>query len=269
MFEFLYRRKYRKANREDHKSDVKTVKFISHVLEKHSISSGRFLDVGSSTGGYLILLKKHFPELEITGLDISHRKNFEMGGVNFVKGSALEIPYPENSFEFCMESGLIMLLPARRALSEMNRILVHGELLLLETEFDEDMRFLHVPDYPAYVKAAKSLLKKHSTKGVKSLINTGNYIKNFPAYEKDYNEKIRSELKTVDPKTVFEYMGFEVVEKFRRKVVVENPEDEKEVEIPTKSYLCRKIGPPKELRKAEFIPDQIPRVDKVNSLTYS
>jgi ubiquinone/menaquinone biosynthesis C-methylase UbiE len=97
----------------------------------------RVLDVGCGTGTQIILIKKNFPAVEVSGLDIDTeiltiaRKKISKSGfdIGLIKASASVLPFGDNSFE-CVQSSLIFHHLSRKekiqAMSEIFRVLRPG-----------------------------------------------------------------------------------------------------------------------------------------------
>ena len=91
--------------------------------------AGRTLDVGCGTGSMVqAILDKH-PRNEIVGIDLSSnfveysRARFPGARVTFDCGSALDLPYPDDSFDQTVSLLVLQFLAdAARAASEMRRV---------------------------------------------------------------------------------------------------------------------------------------------------
>lgn len=120
---------------------------LSDRLEKELVFSlmdvkpgGSALDVGCGTGNYTIELAKR--GLKATGIDSSEemlawaeekarRKGLE---ITFQRGDAMNLPFPESSFEMVISNGLLCFLKEpEKALIEMHRVLKPGGRLVIGT----------------------------------------------------------------------------------------------------------------------------------------
>lgn len=90
--------------------------FKRRLVEEMRIGkSHRVLDLGCGTATLTILIKKTYPEVEITGIDIDPKildiakSKAKKAGVDIKleQGSAFELPYPDNSFDRVVTSLVI------------------------------------------------------------------------------------------------------------------------------------------------------------------
>lgn len=108
------------------------------LVEQMNIERGhRVLDIGCGTATLTIMIKKIYPDAEVVGLDIdpeildiARSKVAEAGVViKLDQGSAVELPYPDRSFDRVVSSLVIHHLKHEdkiRAFKEMFRILRPG-----------------------------------------------------------------------------------------------------------------------------------------------
>ncbi|KCZ71819.1 methylase involved in ubiquinone/menaquinone biosynthesis [Candidatus Methanoperedens nitroreducens] len=89
--------------------------FKRRLVEQMRINKGyRVLDLGCGTATLTILIKKAHPEAEVIGLDIDPdilevaRSKIRKAGVDIAldHANAIELPYPDNSFD-CVVSSLV------------------------------------------------------------------------------------------------------------------------------------------------------------------
>lgn len=82
-------------------------------FEKHLSPAGvKVLEVGCNIGNELALIHEIFPEWELVGLE-PQANAIEIGKqrhpfINFVHGSAFEIPFPDNYFDMVMTNGVLI-----------------------------------------------------------------------------------------------------------------------------------------------------------------
>ena len=109
-------------------------------------ANGQVLDVGSGGGQLCIALAERGPGLHVTGLDISadqlrraRRRAAPLGErVRFVENTAMELPFPDESFDATISYGSIKHWPdAARGVGEMLRVLRPGGLFVV-VELDRD-----------------------------------------------------------------------------------------------------------------------------------
>lgn len=87
-----------------------------------SDAHGRILDLGCGTG----IIHELYPELKVHGLDISLDMLSHNQGT-WTLGSAMEIPFPDRSFDYVVCRSLLHHLPdAKKGMSEIKRVLKPG-----------------------------------------------------------------------------------------------------------------------------------------------
>ncbi|MFE7800915.1 class I SAM-dependent methyltransferase [Nocardia sp. NPDC057440] len=98
------------------------------------------LDVGCGGGQLAVGLATAGEHLQLSGIDLSpqqvrraQKRGAPLGGrVQFRQGSAMDLPFADNSFDAVLSSGSIKHWPdQRKGLSEMIRVLRPGGLLLI------------------------------------------------------------------------------------------------------------------------------------------
>ncbi len=117
---------------------MRELTFKRRLIEEMKIEkSHRVLDLGCGTATLTILIKRTYPEVEITGLDIDPkilelaRSKIKEAGVEIKldKGSAFELPYPDNSFDRVVSSLVVHHLTHEnkaRTFREVFRVLKPG-----------------------------------------------------------------------------------------------------------------------------------------------
>ena len=89
--------------------------------------SGMVLDVGVGSGRTSYLLSEIFPDTNIHTLDISQRTLRRIKIENRIQGSALNLPFPDQCFDFVISIGCLHHTPdARKGFSECSRVLKTG-----------------------------------------------------------------------------------------------------------------------------------------------
>jgi ubiquinone/menaquinone biosynthesis C-methylase UbiE len=112
-------------------------------------SAQRVLDIGCGTGTFAVLLKKHFPKVEVIGLDPDQKalarakRKSERAGVSirFDQGFADELQYESGSFDMVFSSFMFHHLEGKdreKTLREVHRILKPaGSFYLLDFEMSQ------------------------------------------------------------------------------------------------------------------------------------
>jgi len=121
---------------------------------------GRLLDVGCGGGLHAVMMGDERPDLEIVGLDlnpgqvgraVARSKRFH-GRLSFVEGSALDLPFEDESFDTVTSFASIKHWPnPRRGVEEAVRVLKPGGLLMI-VEAD---RGCHYEDAAAFVELTR------------------------------------------------------------------------------------------------------------------
>ncbi len=95
---------------------MRELTFKRRLVEEMRIEkSHRVLDLGCGTATLTVLIKRTYPEVEITGIDIDPKilyiakSKAKKAGVDIKleQGSAFELPYPDNSFDRIVSSLVI------------------------------------------------------------------------------------------------------------------------------------------------------------------
>ena len=126
---------------------------IEHYLRETPLplpAGARILDAGCGTGLLtLALLRVLRRPAEITAVDLSGRSlqtarravrklaARPRHRVAFVRADALSLPFPEDSFDLVVTSGVLEYLPLREGLGEMARVLAPGGLLYFTVNFHD------------------------------------------------------------------------------------------------------------------------------------
>jgi len=126
-----------------------------HIGQLHD--RGHMLDVGCGGGEIYVVTAEMYPALRVTGVDLSpdlirranERIGYLGGRVDFVVGSATDLPFGNDTFDLVTSFGSLKLWPDRaKGLAECTRVLkTDGHLVVLETErackFENARAFLH------------------------------------------------------------------------------------------------------------------------------
>ncbi|MGB8508498.1 MAG: methyltransferase domain-containing protein [Pyrinomonadaceae bacterium] len=127
-------------------------------------SGAHILDAGCGTGLLtLALLRVLKRPAQITAVDLSlssletarravlELKAADRHGISFVRADVLELPFPDDSFEFIVTSGVLEYVPLETGMGELARVLSPGGYLL------------HLPIKPAPMSRLLELLFRFKT----------------------------------------------------------------------------------------------------------
>ncbi|NLA80177.1 MAG: methyltransferase domain-containing protein [Chloroflexi bacterium] len=155
---------------------LRTKQLRNYLLNQINLdSNSKILEVGSGTGALLsenLAISQH-----VFGIDFDHARNIYakilVFDLNLSTADAYQLPFPNNSFDFCFCHYLLLWLKhPTDALKEMRRVTRQGGFVIAFAEPDYDARI----DYP-------EIFKEIGTKQNKSLkeqgiqLNTGRRLK--------------------------------------------------------------------------------------------
>lgn len=162
------------------------------VADKASLfATRRFLDVATGTADLAIEVARRHPNGSVTGLDYTEemlrqarkkiRKKKLLPGVNLVRGNALALPFPAESFDAAaIAFGIRNVTDRITALREMMRVLVPaGQVLVLEITFPK-RRFLR-PFYRVYLHGIIPLAARLLSPNPEAYRYLGDSIARFPS----------------------------------------------------------------------------------------
>ncbi len=135
------------------------------LFARYDFQSGHVLDVGCGTGELTVRLAEKYPEAMFMGLDLeephldrARARAAEFGTrVQFIKGDAMSLPWPDEQFDMVVCRHLLQAVPdPMHVLSEISRVLRpggrahllaedYGMLLAYPTATDTDEFFPGVP----------------------------------------------------------------------------------------------------------------------------
>ena len=113
----------------------------------NGISGGNILDVACGSGQFIEVLRDNLKSFDyITGIDVDDeslneaRDNFNSQSIEFIKGSALDLPFSDAHFDtVCISKGLHHLEDVEMSLKEMYRVLKQGGLLIINEMFSDNL----------------------------------------------------------------------------------------------------------------------------------
>jgi ubiquinone/menaquinone biosynthesis C-methylase UbiE len=110
---------------------------VIKVLKKEKVS-GSLLDVGCGPGWFLMDVHRAFPDMSLTGCDLSERmvwhatKNLELKA-EIITGDAQNLPFPDNSFDAVTSTLAFHHFPEPvKAITEFHRVLKPSGLMVIE-----------------------------------------------------------------------------------------------------------------------------------------
>jgi demethylmenaquinone methyltransferase/2-methoxy-6-polyprenyl-1,4-benzoquinol methylase len=154
-------------------------------------NSKRLLDVATGTGDLAIEAVRQHPEIEVTGLDIVPemmaigRRKIEQsqlsGRIRLMQGDALNMPFPDSSFDVSVIAFGIRNIPDRiRALREMMRVVVPGgQVIVLEMHFPRNRLFQR--SYDLYLNGILPIMAGIFSRNPAAYRYLADSIMNFPS----------------------------------------------------------------------------------------
>jgi demethylmenaquinone methyltransferase/2-methoxy-6-polyprenyl-1,4-benzoquinol methylase len=160
----------------------------------------RLLDLATGTGDVAIAAAQHHGSIQVVGLDFAGpmlaaaRPKIAGRGlsarIQLLKGDALEIPFPDESFDAVTVAFGIRNMPDRaRALQEMHRVLVPGGGLYI-LEFTTPQGGLFRKIYLVYLRHLLPRLSRRFTRNPEAYEYLADSILRFP-YPDDFVREIR------------------------------------------------------------------------------
>ena len=145
-------------NKEVHYSAEKDV--VINVLKEYNAKPENVLEIGCSYGYRLNAISTYFNTAHVTGLEPSaeaiKRGNLNYPQVNFVKGTADQLPFETASFDLII-IGFVLYVVDRnillKVISESDRVLRDGGILMIIDFFSEKPvrnPYQHIKDIEAY-----------------------------------------------------------------------------------------------------------------------
>ncbi|RXJ71756.1 hypothetical protein CS022_20135 [Veronia nyctiphanis] len=137
-------------------------------------NKGHALDVGCGGGQLALALHELRPDLNIKGIDLSYHqvnraknRTLNIKDIDISYGNALEIPFPDNSFDFVYSIASIKHWKSRRqGVEECLRVLKNdGTLMIMDAmkgSSDEDIsNFVELTKIPSFIKNKWKKVFKH------------------------------------------------------------------------------------------------------------
>jgi demethylmenaquinone methyltransferase / 2-methoxy-6-polyprenyl-1,4-benzoquinol methylase len=167
------------------------IKWRKDTMRRMNVKSGsKALDVCCGTGDWTIALAEAVgPSGEVTGLDFSQNmlnvgiekvKSLGFKQVNLIHGNAMELPFPDNSFDYVtIGFGLRNVPDYLQVLKEMNRVLKPGGIAVcLETSQPTLIGYKQL--YYFYFKFIMPMFGKLFAKSYKEYSWLHESARNFP-----------------------------------------------------------------------------------------
>lgn len=143
--------------------------FVYKYLNCHlePIKSGNVLEAGCGPGVFLEVLANDFPNLSITGIDLSDERieqaNLKLAGksnAKAIKADIYHLPFPDNHFDFIYSRFLYEYLDNPvAATKELFRVCKPGGKLLIQ---DLDSQFTFYPEISPALMDALQILRYHT-----------------------------------------------------------------------------------------------------------
>ena len=161
------------------------------VRQMRFFNTRRFLDVATGTSDLAIEGALSYPDIRVTGVDFVQemldqgvKKVKERGlfrRMDLMKGDALYLPFPDNSFDAAGIAFGIRNIPDKAgALREMRRVVVGGgQALVLEMIFPQIPLFKQL--YDLYLNRVLPLLARAFSPNPEAYHYLGESIMNFPS----------------------------------------------------------------------------------------
>lgn len=163
------------------------------VGKMHFFETLRYLDVATGTGDLAIEAARRYPEVGITGVDFVQemmdqgRKKVRRRGlsarINFFRGDALNLPFPDNHFDVAgIAFGIRNITDRPRALAEMMRVVVPGgQVMILEMNFPRQRALQHI--YNLYLNHVLPWTSRHFSSNPAAYYYLADSIVHFPSPE--------------------------------------------------------------------------------------
>jgi demethylmenaquinone methyltransferase / 2-methoxy-6-polyprenyl-1,4-benzoquinol methylase len=169
--------------------DVAWRRFAARKM--HFFKSDRLLDVATGTADLAIAALRRHPRIGIAGLDFVPemlavgQQKIRQGGlgeqIHLLQGNALNLPFPDHSFDVAAVAFGIRNIPDRqRALEEMKRVVVPGgQVMVLEMNFPRNPLFRRF--YDVYLNYLLPRMARFFSKNPAAYLYLGDSIMQFPA----------------------------------------------------------------------------------------
>jgi ubiquinone/menaquinone biosynthesis C-methylase UbiE len=183
---------------------------LERVLGNHS-NFKQGLDVGCGTGYSTLALAKYCKT--VTGIDPSQsmlERSVQRPGVNYLLGSALEIPLPDHSIDIATFAGSLFYTDRNQVSVEIRRVCKPGALIIpydFEFLLDELLKMLDL-DHPKTETEYDHTINFSGIDGFKEIINkqeqvtiecTGTQLAHLLLSDTDRYDKIAEKYGTKNP----------------------------------------------------------------------
>jgi demethylmenaquinone methyltransferase/2-methoxy-6-polyprenyl-1,4-benzoquinol methylase len=153
--------------------------------------TGRFLDVATGTADLALAAARKYPGITVAGLDFMDEmlragqakvaRRGLSGRIQLLRGDALTLPFPDNSFDVAaMAFGIRNIPDKTRALAEMMRVVAPGgRIMVLEMTFTRN--WFSSLLYHTYLNRILPLLARTFSLNPKAYYYLADSIMNFPS----------------------------------------------------------------------------------------
>lgn len=167
-----YNRKFfnQLAPKYDYLNEVITLgmqtRYKTQVIKRSPIKNGDYiLDICTGSGDMALLMAKLFPKSRVVGVDVAEKmleiakvKSKGLPNVHFEFGDAMQLPYPDNSFNVTMMSyGLRNLTDFKVGIAEMRRVTKPNGVIII-VDLGKPSGFLNKIIYKFYFETLMPFL---------------------------------------------------------------------------------------------------------------
>lgn len=134
-----------------------------------NLNGKRVLDAGCGKGRYLAIIKKHYPQADLTGLDISAEMlKYVPSGIRTVRSGILDMPFADEQFDvlICIEA-LEHVVRIEQAVAELTRVLASGGTLVIIDKNKDKLGALDMPSWEKWF-GIEQLLQVMRTNGLEA-----------------------------------------------------------------------------------------------------
>ena len=174
----------------------------------------RFLDVATGTADIAIEAAQQYPEIQVAGVDLAQKmmdvgqekinKKGLTGRISLMEADALQLPFPDDSFDVAAVAFGIRNMPDRMAaLREMRRVVYPGgQVMILEMSLPDEGAALRGA-YSFYLKKILPLLARPFSKHAEAYAYLADSVSLFPSPKKFAMMMEQVGLKAIEQKCFF------------------------------------------------------------------